>query len=87
MTTQIAIKIADDLLARVDELVARGEFPSRSAAVRQGLMTLLLAQRRREIDKAFRDGFRQAPEAEEELSDANRLAVEAIHDEVWEKWW
>ncbi len=87
MASQIAVKISPELLARLDELVARGEFRSRSAAVRLGLETVLAAQKRRAIDSAFRDAFNEKPETEEELRDAKRLAVEAINEEPWEKWW
>jgi Arc/MetJ-type ribon-helix-helix transcriptional regulator len=87
MTTQIAVKIPDEVLARIDEMVAKGLFQSRSAAVRQGLETLLVAHKRRAVDRAFRDAFRENPETDDEMKEAHRLAIESIHDEVWEKWW
>ena len=87
MTTQIAVKLSEELLARIDELVAKGVFQNRSSAVRQGLETVLNAHKRRAIDRAFRDGFARNAETDEEVRDAGLLAVEAINEEPWEKWW
>lgn len=87
MTTQIAVKLSDDVVARLDDLVSRGIFANRSAAVRRGLEVILRTHERRRTDEAFRDGFEDRPETDEELREAERLAVEAIHDEPWEKWW
>lgn len=87
MTTQIAVKLSDELVGRIDDLVAQGVFPSRSAAVREGLEAVLRAQRRSLVDRGYRQGFREVPETDSELEEARRLAVEAIHDEPWERWW
>ncbi len=87
MTTQIAVKLPDALLAAVDDLVARGLFDSRSAAVRVGLDTVTRRARDDAIDRAFSEGFRRLPESPEELHDAYRLAIDAIEDEPWEPWW
>ena len=87
MTIQIAVKLPDDVVAAVDRLVGEGRFPSRSAAVRRALDDLVAASERAAVDEAFARGFRAVPETADELSDAMRLAVEAINDEPWEKWW
>lgn len=87
MTTQIAVKLSDDLVAKLDELIAEGTFASRSAAVRQGLLAVLAAHRRTAIDRAYEEGYGQAPETDEEIAEATRLAVDAIREEPWEKWW
>jgi Arc/MetJ-type ribon-helix-helix transcriptional regulator len=87
MTTQVAVKLPDELVAAIDRLVAVGRFASRSAAVRAGLGILTREAERELIDRAFRDGFRRIPETAEELEEARRLAIEAIEDEPWEPWW
>ena len=87
MTTQIAVKLPDSLLASVDELVKHGVVESRSDAVRVGLGLLRQAADRQRIDEAFRSGFSRHPEGDDELADARRLAAEAIEDEPWEPWW
>ncbi|MGH9128492.1 MAG: ribbon-helix-helix domain-containing protein [Acidimicrobiales bacterium] len=87
MTTQIAVKLPDDLIHRVDELVGTGEFPSRSAAVRYGLEAVVRSRARLAVDQRYRQAFDMLPESEEELAHATRLAVRSIEDEPWERWW
>lgn len=84
---QIAVKLPDELLEAVDDLVAAGRFSSRSSAVRAGL-SIVVSQAERDVtDRAFAEGFRRHPDTPDELADARRLAVDAIEDEPWERWW
>lgn len=87
MTTQIAVKLPDEVVARVDQLVSEGLFASRSAAVRRGLEALLSASASQAIDRAYEVGYGKFPETDRELREAKKLAAEAIRDETWEKWW
>lgn len=87
MTRQIAVKLPDELLARLDELVRAGKFANRSSGVRRALEVLLGAEERRRVDAAFADGFGRAPDDGPELAEATRLALEAINEEPWERWW
>jgi Arc/MetJ-type ribon-helix-helix transcriptional regulator len=87
MTTQIAVKLPDELVADLDELVRSGSFPSRSSAVRRALEVLLRADRRRRVDAAFAEGFDRVPDDGAELAEAIRLAVDAIDEEPWQRWW
>ncbi len=87
MTTQIAVKVPDELLGEVDRLVERGAFASRSQAIRSGLEAVVGSQRRRDLDQRYRDSFASLPETDDELADATRLAVDSIRDEPWERWW
>jgi len=77
----------EDLVPRVDELVAAGAIPSRSAAIRQSLESLIAGQRRSTIDESIRRGYTRLPESEEELARAHQLAEQAIKDEPSERWW
>ncbi len=85
--TQIAVKLPDRLVRELDELVAQGRFSSRSSAVRRGVELVVSGQRRDAIEEAYANGYRQVPESETELAEANRLARRAIDDEPWDKWW
>ena len=38
-------------------------------------------------ETAYVNGCQQAPESENELAEARRLARKAIEDEPWDKWW
>lgn len=58
MSTQIAIRLSDDLLAFLDEQVASGSAPSRADAVRQALeerRQRILAEKDIAILKVSRD--------------------------------
>lgn len=87
MTIQIAVKLPDALANDLDRLVARGDFKSRSQAVREGLEEVLAARERERLRERYRDALTQHPETPGELADARRLAVESIEDEPWEPWW
>jgi Arc/MetJ-type ribon-helix-helix transcriptional regulator len=87
MTIQIAVKLPDEVVDAIDRLVADGRFASRSDAVRRGLDRVVRDAHADRIDQAFADGFRRHPERPEELADAERLAIESIEDEPWERWW
>jgi Arc/MetJ-type ribon-helix-helix transcriptional regulator len=86
MTIQVAVKLPVELVARLDELVASGTFPSRSTGIRRALEVLLRAEERRRIDLAFAEGFRRVPD-DDAGGETTRLAVEAIDEEPWERWW
>ncbi len=87
MTSQIAVKLPAEMVAAVDDLVRVGRFDSRSHAVRAGLDLIVRQARSDLVDQAFVDGFRASPERPDELADARRLAIDAIEDEPWVKWW
>ncbi len=81
MTIQIAIRLPDELVGELDRLVEQGAFDSRSQAVRSGLEAIVTARRRRELNRRYRDAIASRPKTEEEMAEAERLAVDAIHDE------
>lgn len=87
MTIQVAVKLPDELVGELDRLVEQGAFDSRSQAVRTSLEAVVTAHRRQELDRRYRDAFVRLPETSEEMAEATRLAVDAIHDEPWEPWW
>lgn len=87
MTKQIAVKVPQELVESVDELVAGGHFDSRSHAVRAGLEAAVAARRHQQLDRRYRDVFARSPETAGEVAEAKRLAVDAIEDEPWERWW
>lgn len=64
MSIQIAVRIPEEDLSALDEAIARGRFPNRAAAVREGLEQLLREEREREIDEAYRRGYGEQPQEE-----------------------
>ena len=87
MTIQIAVKLPDDLIAQIDELVADGAVASRSAAVRRGLEAIIRAHRNAAIDRAYEEGYARTPQTDAEIEEARRLGIASINEEPWEKWW
>jgi Arc/MetJ-type ribon-helix-helix transcriptional regulator len=85
--TQIAVKLPDRLVQELDDLVAQGVFPNRSSAVRRAVEAIVAITRRDALERAYAEGYRRLPESESELAAARRLAVQAIDDEPWDKWW
>jgi Arc/MetJ-type ribon-helix-helix transcriptional regulator len=82
-TQQIAVRLPEELLAEVDELVARGIYDSRAAAVRAGLEAVADSERRRQIDRAVIDGYRRIPAGETEHVAGVASLRDAILDEPW----
>ena len=72
MTTQIAVRLPDDLVAYVDERVSSGEVPSRAAAVAQAL------ERQRRLEAATRDAeiYARTKRDDDDLNDLAAWAVD-----------
>jgi Arc/MetJ-type ribon-helix-helix transcriptional regulator len=87
MTKQIAVKVPDGLMNEIDRLVEGGTFNSRSQAVRSGLEAMVAGQRRKEIDRRYRDAANRLPERKDEIDEATDLAINSINEEPWERWW
>lgn len=77
MTIQIAVRIPERDVSALDDAIARGRFPNRAAAVREGLELLLHREREREIDEVYRRGYRERPQ-EEAVGDAGLAAFAAF---------
>jgi Arc/MetJ-type ribon-helix-helix transcriptional regulator len=80
---QIAVRLPEDLLRQLDDLVARGGYPSRAAAVRAGIEAVMALERRREIDQAVVDGYRRVPATKAETDGALSSLRDAIAEEPW----
>jgi Arc/MetJ-type ribon-helix-helix transcriptional regulator len=82
-TEQIAVRLSEELLAEVDDLVAQGVYESRAAAVRAGLEAVAESERRRQIDRAVIAGYRRVPAGNTEHESAVASLRDAILDEPW----
>jgi Arc/MetJ-type ribon-helix-helix transcriptional regulator len=80
---QIAVRIPEALLIRLDELVRSGVYESRAAAVRAGLEAIARLDERRSIDRSIVDGYRRSPPTSAEDSAALASLREAIQEEPW----
>lgn len=84
-TVQITVRLPAEQMALLDELVGRGRYPSRAAAVRAGIDSITDAERERLIDEAIVEGYRRIPPTPEEDAWAMQSAIAAIAEEPWER--
>ncbi|MBA2316190.1 MAG: hypothetical protein H0V93_00140 [Euzebyales bacterium] len=82
-TAQIAIRLPRHDLEALDDLVERGVYPSRAAAVRAGVAAISALQRRRAVDEAIVEGYRRVPPTPEEDAAALASLRAAIVEEPW----
>jgi len=80
---QVAVRLPGELLDQLDDLVARGVYPSRAAAVRAGIEAITEWERRRETDRAVVEGYRRIPATATEKDAAVASLREAIAEEPW----
>ena len=82
-TTQLAVRLDQEQLDALDQLIAQGEFESRADAVRIGLAAAMRAVRSRQIDVAIVAGYEQHPPTLQEDAAAQAALREAIAEEPW----
>ena len=80
---QIAVRLPSPLLSELDDLISRGVYESRAAAVRAGIEAITRLERRRRTDRAIVDGYTRQPPTEPEQRAAVASLRDAILDEPW----
>ena len=80
---QIAVRLEDELVAQVDQLVRSGVVTSRSHAVRDALRALVDQQRRRSVGEAIADGYRRLPQTDSEIAWSDEVTAAMIAEEPW----
>ena len=80
---QIAVRISQGLLGELDELVARGVYESRAAAVRAGVEAVIARWRRHDDERAIIDGYGRVPQTAAEHDAALASLRSAIAEEPW----
>lgn len=81
--TQLAVRLDDDTVAQIDELVRRGRFTSRTEALRAAMSSFLENERRRQVGEAIAEGYRLIPQSDEEIARAEQAALAMILEEPW----
>ncbi len=88
MSEQIAVRLPDALAASLAELVApRGPFMTKADAVRSAIEDLVDREERRRIGEAIVNGYRRAPQTDEEVAGAWADGIQSIEEEPWDRWW
>lgn len=83
VTEQIAVRLPSEQLEVLDDLVDRGVYATRAAAVRAGIDALVELDRRRRDDRSIVRGYQQIPPTEAESAAAFASLREAIIEEPW----
>lgn len=82
-TEQIAVRIPVEQLAVLDDLVDRGVYETRAAAVRAGIETVLELDRRDQDDRSIVEGYQRIPPTDAEKAAAIASLRDAIAEEPW----
>ena len=83
MSTQLAIRLPDDLLRDLDWVVLRLNYDSRTEAMRDALVRLIDQERRRAIGEQIAEGYRRMPQTEEEMADIPYQSWDLDGDDDW----
>jgi Arc/MetJ-type ribon-helix-helix transcriptional regulator len=86
-TTQVAVRMEQELLERLDWLVVRCSFENRAEAIRAAIERLAKQEREREIDEQIVDAYTRMPQTEGELPSARVFSSwNELDDEDWSDW-
>jgi Arc/MetJ-type ribon-helix-helix transcriptional regulator len=83
MSKMITARTPDDLVRRIDEVVAAGIYRSRAAVVVEALERLVAELERLAIARSIVEGYTRIPPTAEELAWAEASARRSIADEPW----
>ena len=79
----ITLRVSEERLRRLDDVVARGGFATRAAALTSALDHLVAEDEAREIDRAIVAGYTRVPPTAEEDAWAHASGLESIREEPW----
>lgn len=82
-TEQIAVRLPTEQLEVLDDLVDRGVYATRAAAVRAGIEALRELDRRRQDDRSIVEGYQRTPPTAAETAAAIASLRDAIAEEPW----
>jgi len=85
-TTQIAVRMEQELLERLDWLVVRCSFENRAEAIRAAIERLAKQERDNEIDEQIIEAYTRMPQTEEELEWSRHNDWSNLPDEDWSDW-
>jgi Arc/MetJ-type ribon-helix-helix transcriptional regulator len=81
--TQVTLKLPDEEVARLDQLIEAGRFPNRHAALRAAFERLLEAEAEALIDAQIVAGYERVPDGDGLDAAALAAARRSIADEPW----
>jgi len=81
--TTVAFRLADRVLAAVDDLVAQGRYASRTDVVRAALDALIDAHEQADLDRRLVEGYTRMPQTDDEVALAAAATRALIAEEPW----
>ena len=79
----ITLRMPDDRVARIDELVRAESYESRASFIVEAINRLVDELEQREIDRRIVEGYTRIPQTDEELRWAEASARRSIEEEPW----
>ena len=79
----ITLRMRDDRVARIDELVLAESYESRASFIVEAINRLVDEIEQREIDRQIVAGYTRIPQTDEELRWAEASALDSIREEPW----
>jgi metal-responsive CopG/Arc/MetJ family transcriptional regulator len=83
VSTQLAIRLPDELIIDLDWVVHRLKYDSRAEAMRDALVRLIDQERRRQIDEQYVEAYTRMPQTEEEMADIPFQSWDLDDDDDW----
>jgi metal-responsive CopG/Arc/MetJ family transcriptional regulator len=83
MSTQLAIRLPDELVKDLDWVIHRLNYDSRAEAMRDALVKLIDQERRRQIDEQYVEAYTRMPQTEEEMADIPFQSWDLDDDDDW----
>ena len=83
VSKMITVRTPEELVARLDDLVASGVYESRAAAILDALERLVVELEREAVDRAIVKGYTRIPPTDGELAWAEAAGKRSIADERW----
>lgn len=83
MAVQLVVRVSDEVIGAVDELVKARVYASRSEAVRAGLDAVIDQRRRARLGQAIVAGYRRIPQQHDDLAGSDAASAAMIAEEPW----
>jgi Arc/MetJ-type ribon-helix-helix transcriptional regulator len=83
MSKMITLRMPDDRVARIDELVLAESYESRASFIVEAINRLVDEIEQREIDRQIVEGYTRIPQTDAELRWAEASALDSIREEPW----
>jgi len=84
-TTQVAVRMDDEMVALLDWLVVRGPFENRAEVVRRAVEELGRREHSRSVDESIAAGYRRVPATQSEAS-PDFTVWNQLDDGEWGQW-